>query len=61
MGARRLERGCFCFFMLKNRKDGESRMAKLKWLDEYCNECGNQLGRGEVLKLGKHCFPNLII
>ena len=24
-------------------KDGEGRMAKLKWLDKYCNECGNQL------------------
>ena len=24
-------------------KDGERRMARLKWLDEYCNKCGNQI------------------
>ncbi len=33
----------FLFFVLKNRKDGERRMAKLKWLDKCCNRCGDQL------------------
>ena len=34
----------FLFFMSqKSGKEGERRMAKLKWLDECCNKCGNQL------------------
>jgi hypothetical protein len=45
MGARRLERSRSCFLCKKyGRKGGERRMARLKWLEEYCNKCGNQLG-----------------
>ncbi len=36
-------KGAVPVFVLKNRKDGERKMAKLKWLDEYCNKCGNQI------------------
>ena len=35
----------FLFFAFKKcqGKDGEGRMAKLKWLDSYCNKGGNQI------------------
>ena len=34
----------FLFFMSKKSgKEGDTRMARLRWLDKYCNKCGNQL------------------
>ena len=45
VSARRLERAVPAFCVEKYPgKDGERRMAKLRWLDEYCNKCGNRLG-----------------
>lgn len=44
VGIRRLERAFPVFCVEKYPgKDGERRMAKWKWRDEYCNKCGNQL------------------
>lgn len=47
VGTRRLERAVSAFCVEKySGKDGEKRMARLKWLDEYCNNAGTSSTAG---------------